>query len=381
MPDKAPLKCAIGLGMLQLFPATIRASVLEDEAFRRSFALAIDADIRLEPSGLTFRRSKLFGAIRSFLGLEAPDVQASSEDGATWKLVFTEDKENIRLTRDNVEIALPDFMCLWPDSTKRVAWFDREAEKYELVDNRAKMWRERLSAGIVEDEDVDQLLLEFRLSPLWVTQSIGNELRKMSVDMLQLIPSDIRYYDRLVGEWKGEAELRQFVIGSATSRIREIIQQQPVDGLKRVFLLSAHCSLVLAIELKDIPRDVVLQFYSWLVESGDRMSQLGGIELGFAHLDMIPDLEGILIELLRSFLADEPENPVGRPALLSSLIVMVEGEVARTGIARHRPPFWRRLATIAHASALERKIIATSVSLSEFSNWASSSQFCENSNN
>ncbi len=169
MPDKRPQMRGFGLRMLQMFPRTIRASVLEDEAFRRGFALAVDADIRLEPSGVTFRRSKLFGAIRSFLGLEALNVEASSEDGATWKLVFTEDKENIRLTRDDIEIALPDFMCLWPDSTKRVAWFDREAEKYGLVDNRARMWRERLSAGIVEDEDVDQPLSEFRLSPLWVT--------------------------------------------------------------------------------------------------------------------------------------------------------------------------------------------------------------------
>ena len=219
MPDDGLLEPAIALGMLQMFPPDIRLSVLKDEAFRRRVALVLDAEVRLDPSGVTFRRSKLFGAIRNFLSLKVPEVHVSSEDGVAWRLDLTETGEDICLVRDDVEIGLPDFMCLLPDSTKRVDWFDREVRKYDLVDESTKTWREKLNAGIVEDEDVDQLLLELHLSPLWVAQSVLNELRKPSIDILRLVPSDIRYYDRLVGTYSGEAKLAEFVIKSASPRI------------------------------------------------------------------------------------------------------------------------------------------------------------------
>src|SRR5271165_1225677 len=53
---------------------------------------------------------------------------------------------------------------------------------------------------------------------------------------------------------------------------------------------------------------------------------------------------------------------------------MVEGEIARIGIARQRPPFWRRLATIAHASVLEREMVAVSEPTSDFIEWAMESR-------
>jgi hypothetical protein len=118
----------------------------------------------------------------------------------------------------------------------------------------------------------------------------------------------------------------------------------------------------------------VLRVYRWLEESGDRISQLGGIERGLAYLDSIPNLESDLINLIQYFLDDDPNNVAGRLTLLSSLIVLVEGEVARAGIAKGRPPFWRRLATIAHASVLEREFNVIGMPSSEFIEWAMQSR-------
>ena len=53
-----------------------------------------------------------------------------------------------------------------------------------------------------------------------------------------------------------------------------------------------------------------------------------------AHLDKFPELEPILAKMAEGFVNDEPDDPEGRLMLLCSLIVMVEGEFARTGIAR-----------------------------------------------
>jgi hypothetical protein len=55
---------------------------------------------------------------------------------------------------------------------------------------------------------------------------------------------------------------------------------------------------------------------------------------------------------------------------VSGLVALVEGEVARRSIARGRPPFWRRLVTIAHACTLEREVLARGLELAGIAKWA-----------
>jgi hypothetical protein len=361
MANETVNKSHLAVGLLLLFPPTIRASVLEDGTFRHDFDLSVDAVIRLEQSGTSFDRSRLFAAIRQLMGPEPSDVEVPSKDKQLWKLVFGENKKTVILVRDEVQIQLPNFSCLSPESTKRLAWFDGEAKKFELTDDRCKKWREILEMRPVDDEEVDQLLTEIRCTPLFVSSSITNHLRGETLSILSLVPSDIRYYDRLVGAFTDQPDLREFGTATATAKMREWVQHNPFDGLKRCFLLSSHSSLVQSIPLNEAPRHEVLRFYQWLEERGDRISQLGGIECALANLETFPELEPVILKLVQGFLNDNPDDEQSRPSLLCSLIVLVEGELARTGIARGRPPYWRRLAAIAHASVLERAIVAAGI--------------------
>ena len=68
--------------------------------------------------------------------------------------------------------------------------------------------------------------------------------------------------------------------------------------------------------------------------------------------------------------ADDPEDPAGRLKLLSGLVVLVDGEISRRSIARQRPPFWRRLASIAHAALIEREVLDAELAPTVFSEWA-----------
>jgi len=370
MPNETPTKGALAIGLLSFFPDIIRISVSEDLNFRQRFDLTTDATIKLDPSGVSFSRSKLFNAVRDLWGDKAPEIELTSGDGLSWHLAFGENKQGMVLVRNGVHVVLPDFTCLSPDSAKRLEWFDHAARDLGLNGTRINKWREILSTRPVDDEEVDQLLLEIRLTPPIVAHLIANELRRDTISMSSLVPSDIRYYERLVGELNGEVDLKSFVDAKAAPLIREAINHQPFEGLKRALLLSSHVLLAQCISLDGLPRDDVLRLYKWLERSGDRISQLGGIECGLAHLESFPELEASLTRMVQAFIADDPENEGGRLNLLSSLIAMVDGELVRIGVAKGRPPFWRRLAAIAHASVIEREIVATRVSFSDFNEWA-----------
>jgi hypothetical protein len=84
---------------------------------------------------------------------------------------------------------------------------------------RAETWRAILTARPIDDEEVDQLLSEIRFTPLYVAGAIANHLKGEMIDLSSLVPSDIRYYDRLVGDPDGQTELKSFVDGIAASRI------------------------------------------------------------------------------------------------------------------------------------------------------------------
>jgi len=90
MPDERITKGSLALGLLSLFPETIRVSVLDDHSFRQRFELGADATIRLEPSGLNLTRSKLFSAVRDLLGSNATNTEVTSKDGGQWKVAFSE---------------------------------------------------------------------------------------------------------------------------------------------------------------------------------------------------------------------------------------------------------------------------------------------------
>jgi len=358
------------VGLLGLFSPSIRGSVLEDKAFRDRWGLSVDAIIRFDQCGIGFQRSALFNAVRGLLAGKSQSAELTDIDGQLWTASFDTQRNRISISRNDTSFIIPDFSCLYPDSERRLAWFDQETLKYQLNDRRIAEWRSIVLSRDIEDEEVDQLLSEFRLSPIYAAAAIVNQLQKQTVSIASLVPSDARYYERLVGEPSKKLELKEYADGSLLPRINTLLKQDTMEGLKDAFLLSSHAWASHALPLRSVPRERVLEFYRWLEIGGDRISQLGAIESGLANLDVFPELETCIAKLVTLFLSDQPADNDGRLNLLCSLIVLVEGELARTGIFRQQSPYWRRLASIAHASVLERAIISVNMLPSDFTTWA-----------
>jgi hypothetical protein len=369
MPRDQLTKSDLASGMLRLFPPLLRAAALEDHDFRQQVGLATDAVIRLDKAGADFQRSSLFSAIRHLYESPSRDTEVLDKGGAAWRVTLNETGETILVKRENERYGLPNFVCMSPSQTERLRWFDREAARLELNDEYSNNWRQILSARPVEDEEVDELFSEIRLTPLFVADSIAAHLRGEELSMLVLVPSEIRYYDRLVGAPPPTADLRSYVEARAIPRFKAWTNSK-LEGLRRSLLFSSHSLFSTAFPLDEYPTDDVVKFFGQLGESGDRISQVGGLEAGLLHLDKFPELEPHIVRIAELVAADDPEDPEGRMTLLSSLIVLVEGEMARTGVGRDKPVFWRRLAAIAQASVIERAMIAAGVPPSFIQKWA-----------
>jgi hypothetical protein len=359
----------LAAGVLSCFPPEMRTAVVEDAEFQQEFRLTIKTTITLNPSGVSLLRNELFDAARQVIGGAADKVAIPSTSGWQWHVERGDDGRSLVLTREGKKVPLPDFSCFAPDAETRTGWFGREAAKFQLNDARARTWREILTQRPAEDEEYDKIISDIRLTPIFVAAGITNHLRLQTLHLRELVPSDIRYYERLVGAVQGDAGLMDFIETTIPPLVASLREWQPLEGTLRAFLLCSHLSIAHKIKLDDLSREDVVWVYDWLEKSGDRLSQLAGIECGLASLGKFPELEPVLTRLVRTILDDATDAKQGRFALLSGLIVLVDGELTRIGIMQGRPVFWRRLAAIAHASVIERQIIAYGLAQETFINW------------
>jgi hypothetical protein len=368
------LDSAVTLAMLRLFPPAIRDAALADPEFRSKHGFKIDATLSFEPMGVSVMRSKLFAAIRRLLADPATHSNGLGieESNCRVELDQVDGRRKILLRTPGGVAELSNYECLTPNSTERIAWFDREAKAVGLDESTAQFWQPLLASRAIEDDEVESLLSEFELTPVRVAESIGRELKDSELRLSVLVPDRSRYYERLVGAHSGGAGLVDFATTTARAHVGHLLQQAPLHGLQHAMLVASNFIMTEAVlaNAQALARTVLLEFFTWLENNGDRVSQVGGIELGFALLAHSPELEDTLIRLIQTFLKDDPGAKDGRLSLTSHLIVLVEGELARTGVLRDRPPFWRRLAAIAQASLIERQILGSGVSPALFVEWA-----------
>ena len=354
---------------LRLFSPRIRAAILKDAAFRGRQALGIEAVVGIGQTGAEFSRLEFFEAVRRVLSGASQGVDVEAKDGTVWHV--TQDGENgIIVSHGDVVSSFSEFACMVPDSNARIEWFELQTTTCGIEDNRIAKWREILAERPLKDEELDEVLDEFRLTPTHCTRAIRERLRNGKFSAADLVPTDLRYLDRLAGGPPTGTELREFVLDVVRSHVHTLVRWDAYEGLRTALLLSSHQMVSEVVDLTMVSFGEVRRVFEWLIDHGDRISQIGAIECGLRHLDSLPEIEPFLVAMTREIGADDPEDPGGRLKLLSSLVVLVEGEVIRRGIARERPPFWRRLASMAHAGLIEREVLDARLEAKDLSDWA-----------
>ena len=93
-----------------------------------------------------------------------------------------------------------------------------------------------------------------------------------------------------------------------------------------------------------------------MVTSGDRISQLGAIEVGFRILEDMPEVEPYIVRLIECIRDDPLESGSAGLKTLSALFVLVDGELSRTRALSGHPPFYRRLASLSQAALIQRQL-------------------------
>jgi hypothetical protein len=366
--DALPDADLVRVVLMHLAPK-IGVSVLESDDFRKRYSLDVDSVVRFDQADAAFARSILFQAVRDVLATEAATIDVESKDGRVWK-VTRDPSSGITVRREGTTLSLRECLSMAPDIKERLEWLDQQKDTFRVRDRHIEEWQTILLTRAAQDEELDRLLDEFRLTPAHFVSSIKRLLRRGSFETSDLVPSGLRYFDRLAGEPTDGAGVSDFIATTMAAHVRGLMRGSVSEGIKHGLLLSSHSAVAELFDLGSATAEEVSSIFDWLAKHGDRISQVGAIEVGLRVLPLFPTIESSLATMIREIARDDPEDPDGRLRLLSSLVSAVEGELARRNIARGRRPFWRRLASIAQASLIEREVIALKLAIGSLAGWA-----------
>lgn len=359
--------------ILPLFPESIVESLLSDLNFINKYDIHPEVEIVFHTHDVKLQRSKLFEAIREILSESIEQFELTDNKGEKWllRLMDKDLNKDLILSKDKVELTLPSFYSIMSyDLRMRLDALDQMTAETHFPEEDYIQWHKLLSERHLKDYEVSILQSYINNSPAQVAIKISSQIEHGSLTIEELVPNLKSYYERLVGTYTASKNISEYMCNYASIHIDSLISWKLYDGFLFSLLLSSHSSITSTNIVKQLDTETLKKAFEWLQYNGDIISQLGAIEIGLSILDEKPELEEYIQIMIEQLLEDDIESDQSRFKLLSSLIILVDGEVSHTKVLGRTPPFWRRLASIAHASLIERSLIEMSIDLTKFANWA-----------
>jgi hypothetical protein len=376
MKNRAHDRSALAQVAMTLLPPLIRETLLEDADFRKEYGFKTNAVISFGDSQLSVRRSDLFNAVRKILS-GALEIKIVDKNGQKWKLKnVSKDGElpNLSLSRGKRRLILPDFAAFSPDSDVRLRYLDKAASDINLPSSVRNAWHNILIDRALEDEETDTFYNEFRDTPIQIMRAIRSKIRAGKRNIPSLVPISRKYYERLIGTYGGNASIRDYAAVVGRTLFAQLITWRPYDGFLLCLFLSSHSLLTFEINVDQLSSEDLVRAFDFLCKNGDRISQLGAIEVGLRVLPSRPELEPILINLIKQIRDDNVDGRTSGFKLLSALFILVDGELSITRLMAEEPPFYRRLAALAQAALINSELVNSAVDIDQFSEYVLSNR-------
>ena len=378
MTDISNSKRVMAEVTLELMHPMIRESLIQNASFRKEYGLTCDAAISFSASGVSsglFQSSKLYDAVRKCLS-GASVVELYDQHRQKWELKNKcEEGElpRLELYHEKQHFIIPNTAGLSPDRTIRLRYLNEMASNVNLPVKVQEKWRKVFSERPLEDDELDAFYQEYNDTPVEQAKSIRSKIMEGNISVSSLVPTSRKYFERLTGAFDGSSSIGDYAVGRGRAFFEQLSKWQPYDGFLFSLLLSSHSALTAEIYVDQLSSEALVRAFNFLDKHGDRISQLGAIEVGLRIVSLRPEIEPILISLIKQIRDDDVERADSGFKLISALFILVDGELSRSQLFTSEPPFYRRLAALSQAALINRQFLNTGVEIDSFCEWALSS--------
>ena len=357
---------------LEFLPPRVRSSLLDDKEFVGSWSLATIAGVTLGKDGPSFQRDLLYESIREAIRALGKEFEIEDDRRVTWRIKAQNKNERLSFGLEDGErtLSIPDHSGLAEDRSIRIEWFRRVADEANLQAEVLGDWTARIDSKPLSDDEFAELTGELELTPVINYRNIQNGLLRGSVDIATLVPSERRYYDRLVGPCGSAVDADGYIETEVVPLIDSLQEWDPPRGFLMSLLMCSKGKVSENIRIDVLDEEQLLRSYEWIANHGDPISQIGAVEVALRHIHGNRALEPFIERVIEGFIADDSNDDKGWFSLLSAMIVLVASELGRRRIMKDAYPFYRKQAAIAQASVIIRAIKESQADPASIVKWA-----------
>ncbi|MEW9701942.1 metallophosphoesterase [Paenibacillus sp. SI8] len=366
------IRSIVALAALKIVPPLIHKSLLEKQVFRDEYGIKANATLTFGDSGMSIQRSVLYDAIRRNHSGES-ELEVIDTDGREWKIMIQNQEGEsplLIISHSKQRFILPDFAEFSPDSVIRLHSINEVAFDVNLPMIARDTWYKILSERAFDDEEIDEFHSDLHDTPIHIARSILEEIRNGQSSISSLVPPSQRYFERLVGCYDGSASIKEYAAGKGKQLFERLSAWNPYDGFLLSLYLSMHSELTAEIVVDHLESEDLVRAFDYLERHGDRISQLGAIEIGLRVLSQIPEIEPAIVRLIKQIRDDDVDGSTSGFKLLVALFVLVDGELSRIRLFSEEPPFYRRLASLTQAALIHRQLVNSGINIERFFKWA-----------
>ena len=365
------IRSALAHEALKIVPPLIRDTLLEEPDFREEYGFTMDGVISF--GDVSVQCSNFFPAVRKILS-GASEENVTDTKNQKWKLKNINDERDtpcLLLFHGERSLSLPDdLVALSPDKDTRLHFLDKVSSDVNMPNSESDSWRNILSERVLEDDEFEVFYDEFRDTPVAKMRIILRDIKSGQGSTSSLVPLSRRYFERLVGVYDESNSITDYASGGGKKFFNQLSEWRPYDGFLFSLLLSSHSSMTAEINVDQLNDGDLVQAFEFLDRHGDRISQLGAIEVGLRILPLRPEIEQPLIRLIEQIRDDDVDGQASGFRILSALFYLIDGELSRTLLLSAEPPFYRKLAVLSQAGLIHRQLINSTVDIDQFSEWA-----------
>jgi hypothetical protein len=357
---------------LNFVPPIIRESLLEDNSFQKQLDFKLDAKVAFGDDDIIFQRSVLYDSVRNVFTASGP-IELNDQEKGLWTMILDEGEKGyptlLRLS-DQKRLVLKDFSVLSKDVSLRISLLKEYVSSVNLPNESYSKWRGILEDRVFADDEFDTFRSDISDTPAHQERAIRSQIMSGRGSISSLVPNSLRYYERLVGVFDVCASIQEYAAKKGREFFSQLSEWKPYEGFLFSLLLSSHSSLTAEIDTDKLSKEELEKAFEHLIKYGDPLSRLGAFEVGLRILPERPEVEPFLFPLFKKIRGDEAKESANEFKLFSALFVLVDGELSRTRLLVDKPPFYRRLASLAHASLIQRQLVQSGINYEHFTEWA-----------
>ncbi|WP_269537089.1 hypothetical protein [Cerasicoccus fimbriatus] len=337
-------------------PEMLRDSLLSDVDIVSKYDLDTKFQVTLGGSDTSFESEVFYKAIRETAN-GSGNAQIEDSNGRFWNVQVEHlegGKHIFSLSNAQNRLRLPDFSFFSESKAMRVEALDSISKDLYLPANSVEYWKELAVERSLEVKEIDGFHKEIADSVIRVAQNIKRILGSEEIASSSLVPLSRRYYQRLVGEYDGSSTIEEYARCRGIEVFREYLKWSREKGFGYCLHMLVHPAFVKHIEFDDLETLDFEATYIYLEEHGSPFEKIVGIELGMRIIQQRPDLEPKLLKLIDAICDQSSLNTF---FMFSSIFVLVDAEISKNKIFEKEPPFYRRLASLAHTGVIFRELM------------------------